>query len=78
MRTYSQLSDELLLTAIEVDAVGAVRKLGAKARLRIEDHPRTASLRKLNAELAKPLEVRWFDEYRTELDRAWARYRLAP
>jgi hypothetical protein len=76
VRPYSKLGDELLLTEFHVDAVGDIRRLGAKASVRIEDHPRAADLKSLGLDGARPIEVRWCDEYRTELDRARARYRI--
>ena len=75
-RLWSKLGDELLYTALDVDAVGATKKLGAKARLSLEDHPRVAALRALDVARAKCIEVRWFDEYRTALDRAKSRFRI--
>ena len=76
VRTYTQLADELLLTEFHVDAMGSIRRLGAKARVRFEDHPRAASLRELRVAGSQPIEVRWCDVYRTEIDRARARYRI--
>ena len=75
-RLWSKLGDELLYTALDVDAVGCVKKLGARAKVTLEDHPRTAELQALGVNDAKCIEVRWFDEYRTALDRAKSRFRI--
>lgn len=76
VRTYTRLSDELLLTEFHVDAMGSIRRMGAKAGIRFEGHPRVGSLRELGVSGERPIEVRWCDAYRTELDRARARYRI--
>jgi hypothetical protein len=76
VRPYSRLGNELLLTEFHVDAVGAIRRLGAKARVRFEPHLRSGALRDLGVIGDRPIEVRWCDEYRTVLDRARARYRI--
>ena len=70
------IEDELLLTEFQVDAVGSIRRLGAKGGVRFEPHPRVGSLRELGVSGERPIEVRWCDVYRTELDRARARYRI--
>lgn len=77
LRTYSVLGDELLFTQLHIDAFGAVRRRSLAAHVEISDHLRMRDLdaRALNG--AKPLEVRWFDDYRTLLDRPSARYRLS-
>jgi hypothetical protein len=77
LRTYSALGDELLFTECAVDAVGSTTHLGAKARLTIEDHPRVRDLDREAIERARPLEVRWFSDYRTMLDRPSIRYRMS-
>lgn len=76
VRPYSKLGDELLLTEFHVDAVGSIRRLGARARVRFEPHPRVSELRELEVSGERPIEVRWCDVYRTDLDRARARYRI--
>lgn len=76
LRLYTRLHDELLLTELAVDAVGAVGYLGTKATLQLEQHPRVRALQGLGLDQASPIAVRWFDEYRTALDRARARYRI--
>lgn len=76
VRTYTRLSEELLLTEFHVDAEGSIGRLGAKARVHFEAHPRAGMLRELGVDGRRPIEVRWCDTYRTELDRARARYRI--
>ena len=76
VRPYSRLDDELLLTEFQVDAVGSIGRVGAKASLRLESHPRAAALDGFGLERARPIEVRWCDEYRTALDQPRARYRI--
>lgn len=76
LRLWSKLDDELLYTSLDVDAVGCTRKLGAKAELTLEDHGRLAALAAMGVAKAKCIDVRWFDEYRTALDRPRARFRV--
>jgi hypothetical protein len=76
LRTYSRLEDELLLTELEIDAVGFWKRLGARAKLTLHDHPRVRHLQKLDIRCDRAIEVRWLDELRTSLDRARARYRI--
>jgi hypothetical protein len=76
VRTYSLLDDEIHFTEIDVDAVGSRRFRGAKGSLELSVHPRLSSLPARQLLGGKPLETRWFDEYRLTLDRASARYRL--
>jgi len=77
LRLYSALDEELLFTELHIDAVGATRRLGARARLEIMDHPRMRDFDREALAHAKPIEVRWFDEYRTMLDRPSIRYRMS-
>ena len=76
LRLWSKLDDELLYTSLDVDAVGCTRRLGAKGELTFEDHGRVAALAALDVAKAKCIDVRWFDEYRTALDRPRARFRV--
>lgn len=75
IRTYSQLGDEILFTEIDVEAVGVRRQRGARGSLQLSQHPRLAGLPEAARIRRTPLEVRWFDEYRLNLDRASTRYR---
>lgn len=77
LRLYSALGEELLFTELHVDAVGATRRIGPRAKLEILDHPRTRDLDREAPRLGRPIEVRWFDEYRTLLDRPSIRYRMS-
>lgn len=77
VRFYSALGDELLFTEMHVDAALASTRLGARARLELADHPRTRRLDRDALASARPLEVRWFDEYRTMVDRPSIRYRMS-
>ncbi len=76
MRTYSRLDDEILLTELRVDALGHLRRLGGRARLVLHDHPQNEPLQSIGLRGDRTIEVRWFDEYRTVLDRARARFRI--
>lgn len=76
LRTYSLLDDEIHFTEIEVDALGSRRMLGARGSLSLSAHRRLAGLPPAERLGRRPLEARWFDEYRLELDRASTRYRL--
>lgn len=76
-RFYSALGDEILFTELHVDAVGASARLGARARLELPSHARTRDLDRDALSKARPLEVRWFDEHRTLLDRPSIRYRMS-
>lgn len=77
VRFYSALGDEVLFTEMHVDAACAASRIGARARLELADHPRVRDLDPEALAKAKPLEVRWFDEYRTMLDRPAIRYRMS-
>ncbi|MBK8252892.1 MAG: acetoacetate decarboxylase family protein [Polyangiaceae bacterium] len=77
MRFYSQKEDEVLFTELHIDAVGATTRIGARARLDIADSVYTRDLDREALAKSKPLEVRWFDEYRTMLDRPSIRYRAS-
>ncbi|MBK7585789.1 MAG: acetoacetate decarboxylase family protein [Myxococcales bacterium] len=76
VRTYSRLDDEIHFTEIDVDAVGCRKTRGARGSLELSGHPRLAGLPPPSRIRPTPLEVRWFDEYRLELDRASTRYRI--
>lgn len=78
LRTYSLLDDEIHFTEIEVDALGSRRLFGARGELLLSKHRRLAGLPPRERLGRRPLEARWFDEYRLKLDRASARYRLRP
>jgi len=77
LRLYSALNEELLFTELHIDAVGATRRLGARAKVELMDHPRLHDFDRDALARAKPIEVRWFDEYRTMLDRPTTRYRMS-
>ncbi|EYF05681.1 Hypothetical protein CAP_2971 [Chondromyces apiculatus DSM 436] len=49
---------------------------GRRASLQFDDPPRNASLGEVPRAFNRPVEVRWFDEYRIALDRARTRYRI--
>jgi hypothetical protein len=76
MRLWSKLGRELLFTQVPIDARGVTRR-GGHAELRFANHARVDRLRGLGLERARPLEVRWFDEWRTTLDRADRRFPMA-
>lgn len=77
LRLYSAKEEDLLFTELHVDAVGSTARTGVKARLTVHDSPRLTDLDRDAISRARPLEVRWFDEYRTMLDRAAIRYRMS-
>lgn len=77
MRLYSTLDDDLLMTELAIDGAGHISKIRPRARLEIASHARTRDLDGAAVANAKPIEVRWFDEYRTMLDRPTIRYRLS-
>jgi hypothetical protein len=77
LRLYSTLEEELLLTELHIDAVGAIRRFRARAKLELMDHPRVREFDRHALAHARPIEVRWFDEYRTLLDRPSVRYRMS-
>jgi len=77
LRLYSALQDELLFTELSIDAVGSIGRLGTRAHVEIQSHPRTADFDREALARAKPIEVRWFEEYRTMLDRPSIRYRIS-
>ncbi len=77
LRLYSALGDDILFTEMAVDAFGATTRLRPSARLELTDHPLLRDVVDASAGGAKPLEVRWFDDYRTILDRPSIRYRMS-
>lgn len=77
LRTYSKLGQELHLTEVAIDGFGAIRKTRIAASLTFEDHPRNELLGALPRRYTRPVEVRWFDQYRIALDRAKARYPIS-
>jgi hypothetical protein len=78
LRTYSKLDDEIHLTEVAIDGHGSLAKLGVKASLTFFDHARNRTeLGALPRAFESPVEVRWFDQYRLQLDRARARYPLS-
>ena len=77
LRLYSTLGEEMLFTQLHVDVVGSIRRRSLAAHLEIAPHARTRDLDPKALEGVKPIEVRWFDEYRTLLDRPSIRYRLS-
>lgn len=77
LRLWSKRHAELLRTDLDVDAVGSLRRVGSRARITFEDHPRVAAFRSLNLQRANALEVRWLDAYRTALDVPAARFLAA-
>lgn len=76
LRLWSKRESELLRTDFDVDAVGSLRRVGARAKLTLEDHPLVGHLRTLGLTRAAPLEVRWLDAYHTALDAPAARFLL--
>lgn len=76
LRTYSCLGDELCFASTMIDGKVAVGRLGARASLHLDDHPHAEALRRLPRVHDRPLEVRWFDEYRTLFDKPEARFRM--
>jgi hypothetical protein len=62
---------------MSVDALGATTRLRPSARVELTDHPLLRDLEGVSLNGVKPLEVRWFDEYRTMLDRPSVRYRMS-
>jgi Acetoacetate decarboxylase (ADC) len=77
LRFYSALGDDVLFTEMHVDASGSASRIGARARLELAEHPRTREFDRGALASARPLEVRWFDEYRSILDRPSIRYRMS-
>lgn len=77
LRLYSTQGEEMLFTQLHVDVVGSIRRRSLAAHLEIAPHARTRDLDPKALEGVKPIEVRWFDEYRTLLDRPSIRYRLS-
>jgi hypothetical protein len=47
-----------------MDGVGIIRRTGIRASLRLEPHPRTASLAELPRSFTHPIEARWLDQCR--------------
>jgi hypothetical protein len=78
LRLWSKKDAELLRTELDVDAMGSLRRVGARARLVIEDHPLVAHLASLGLARASALEVRWLDAYRTSLGLPAARFLSSP
>jgi hypothetical protein len=78
MRLWSKKDDELLLTELAINAKGAIQRRGAQAELRIANHARADALRGIGLERARPIEVRWFEEWRTVLDHAKERHPAPP
>jgi len=76
LRTYSRKEDELLFTETEIDGRVSIAHLGLRASLRFDPHPRNEALADLPVTYDRPLEVRWFDEYRLQIDRPRAHYRI--
>jgi hypothetical protein len=75
LRAYSQLQGEILRTEMPIDAIGREKSLFANARLTVARHERVESLRVLEIDAASPVEVRWYDSFRTRIDTAAARYK---
>lgn len=76
LRIYSTLGDEMLFTQLHCDVTGVIRRRSIAAHVELASHPRVRDLDASALNGAKPLEVRWFDDYRTLLDRPNIRYRL--
>ncbi len=74
LRLWSKRASELLRTDLDVDAVGSLRRVGSRAKLTFEEHPRVAPFQGLGLARASAFEVRWLDAYRTALDVPAARF----
>lgn len=77
LRSYSALGDDLLFTEMAADAVTASSRFRPSARLTLGRHPMVSDLDPAALTGARPLEVRFCDEYRTILDRPAIRYRMS-
>jgi hypothetical protein len=75
-RVYSRLGSDVLRSDSTVDAIGREKSLLASAKLVLHRHERVEGLRALNIALTSPMQVRWYDAYRTRLEGPAARYRL--
>ena len=77
LRSYSALGDDILFTEMAADAVTASTRFRPSARLEIAPHAKLAGLDPAALTGARPLEVRFCEEYRTMLDRPAIRYRMS-
>jgi len=78
LRTYGLAGDELLFTDIEVQGRAALGRVAPRASLELVARPGEGLSETLPIANGLPLEVRWFDEYRLDLERPVARYRVNP
>jgi len=74
LRLWTKREAELLRTDIDVDALGTLRRVGARAKLALEHHPAVATFPASAIARAAPLEVRWLDTYHTALGAPTARF----
>ena len=77
LKLYSAIDEELLFTELAIDARGHTSRLRPRARVELSSHSRLRDIDASALTTAKPLEVRWFDDYRTMLDRPAIRYRMS-
>lgn len=77
LRSYSALGDDLVFTEMAADAVTATSRFRPSARVTLGNHPMVRDLDPSALAGARPLEVRFCDDYRTMLDRPSIRYRMS-
>lgn len=75
LRTYSRLGDDIVRTEMSVDAIGHERQWFTSAKLTLQRHERVEPLRMLSIETNNPIEVRWYDSFRTRMEGPSARFK---
>ena len=76
MRTYGRIDADVVRTDMTVDAVGRERSIFISSGLTFRRHERIEDVRGVSIETNDPLEVRWYDSYRTRMDAPSARFRV--
>lgn len=75
LRTYGRQGEELVRSEMSVDAIGHERQWFTSAKLTLQRHERVEPLRMLSIETSDPIEVRWYDSFRTRMDGPSARFK---
>ncbi len=74
LRHYSRQDAEILRVEADVNAVGCEKSFLARSHVAFNRHERVDPLRILDVEGGHPLQVRWYDSYRTSIGEPAARF----
>jgi len=75
-RYYGRIGDEAVRTEMTVDAVGREKSMFISSGMTIRRHERAEDLRGVSIETNDPIEVRWYDSFRTRMDAPSVRYKV--